>query len=123
VPVGVVAIAGLIWVFPRQLFNEPAAHHEALSFRSMKRIDFLGCILLLGFCLLLTTGLQQAAVGYSFGSAFVLPLLICAGPFLIAFLIWQWLVTTRYSFPEPVFPWRFCQSRARLGLILYVPTP
>lgn len=120
VPIGVVAMAGLAFIFPHQLFNEPAAKHGKLSFLSLKRVDFLGCLLLLGFCLLLTTGLQQAAVGYGFSSAFVLPLLVCTGPFLVTFLLWQWHVTTRRTSPEPVFPWRFCQRRARLGIILYV---
>ncbi|ORY07384.1 major facilitator superfamily domain-containing protein [Clohesyomyces aquaticus] len=122
VPIGVATILGTLFLFPRKLFNEPAARRsEELSFRQvMQRVDFLGCFLLLGTCLLLTTGLQQAAVGYEFTSKFVLPLLVCTAPFLVAFVVSQWFITTRRVYPEPVFPWRFCQRRARLGMMVII---
>jgi hypothetical protein len=121
VPVGVVALAAFAWLFPRPLWNEPAAKRSktfSLANHVFIRLDLLGAVLLLGACLLLTTGLEQAAMGYQWTSAFVLPLLIASGPFAIAFFGWQWFSTTRRSHPEPVFPWRFCQSRIRFGTIL-----
>jgi hypothetical protein len=121
VPIGATAVAILLWLFPRFLWNEPAAKtatQDSIRHALYKRLDILGTILLLGSCLLLTTGLQQAALGYSFRSAYVLPLLICAGPFCVAFFTWQWYLTTRRSLPEPVFPWRFCQDRIQFGTIL-----
>ena len=117
-PVGVLTIVVLLFVFPRRFFNEPAAQRGPLTPKLLKRVDFLGCFLLLGSCLFITTGLQQAAIGYSFNSAFVLPLLILTAPFVISFLGWQWWVTTRRTSPEPVFPWRFCQRPARLAIML-----
>ncbi|KAF2643899.1 MFS general substrate transporter [Massarina eburnea CBS 473.64] len=117
VPVGIITLVAFLLIFPNRLVKEPANQHGKLSIQFLKRIDFLGCILLLGTCLLLTTGLQQAALGYSFGSPFVLPLLICSGPFFVAFLISQWFVT-RQNTPEPVFPWRFCQSRVRTAVVV-----
>lgn len=121
-PLGVTIGAALLWTFPRHLAHEPAGKSHPVSFHSLTRVDFLGCALLLAACLLLTTGLQQAAIGYSFTSAYVLPLLVCSGPCVVAFLAWQWFVTTKTLriALEPVFPWRFCQSRVRLGMILYV---
>lgn len=120
VPVGVVAIAIIGWIFPAMLWAEPAAKKSVIGSvgqNLIKRLDILGTFLLLGTCLLLTTGLQQAAIGYSFTSAFVLPLLVCSGPFCLAFFVWQWFITTKRELPEPVFPWRFCQSRVRVGTI------
>lgn len=121
VPIGVWALLTLAWLFPRVLWNEAAAKRDmstSLIRHLFKRLDIIGTVLLLGTCLLLTTGLEQAAIGYSFLSAFVLPLLICAGPFCIAFFIWQWYITIRRSQQEPVFSWRFCQSRVCIGIIL-----
>jgi hypothetical protein len=119
VPIGVLVMALLLIVFPQRLSREPRNQRGEVTINIFARIDFLGCILLLGTCLLLTTGLQQAARGYDFDSAFVLPLLICSGPFLIAFLVSQWFITTHCSNPEPVFPWRFFQSPVRAAVILY----
>ncbi|OTB15832.1 hypothetical protein K445DRAFT_300593 [Daldinia sp. EC12] len=121
VPIGVIALAALAWLFPRPLWNEPVAKEVnlgSLGRRLLKHLDIIGAILLLGACLLLATGLQQASLGYSFDSAFVLPLLVLSGVFGVAFFTWQWYITTRRTQPQPVFPWRFCQSRIRMGIIL-----
>ena len=123
VPVGVASIAIIMWLFPHVLWSEPATKKSVVGSMTrnlIKRLDIVGTMLMLGTCLMLTTGLQQAALGYSFTSPFVLPLLICSGPFCLAFFIWQWFITTKRELPEPVFPWRFCQSRVRIGTIMYV---
>ncbi|KAF2791393.1 major facilitator superfamily MFS-1 [Melanomma pulvis-pyrius CBS 109.77] len=123
VPIIAVASALLLWSFPRRLFNEPAAQYVSetrrawLSPRQLRRIDVLGGALMLGLCLLLSTGLQQAALGLSWASAYVLPLLIVAGISIIGFLAWSWYVTNRRIWPEPIFPWRFIQNRVCLGMI------
>lgn len=91
-----------------------------MSSKSVRRIDFMGAILLLGACLLVSTGLQQAALGYAWTSAYVLPLVLMTVPFLFAFLAWEWHVTTRRVHPEPVFPWRLIRSRICMGMVLYV---
>lgn len=124
VPIGVAAGIGLFVALPPRLWNEPAAgisnggDRGAGYWSSLRRVDILGSLLMLGSCLFVSTGLQQAAVGYSWTSAVVLPLLVLAAPFTIGFFVWQWYVTTRRTFPEPVFPWRFCQSRIRIGMLL-----
>jgi hypothetical protein len=76
--------------------------------------------LMLGTLVLLATGLQQASLDYAWSSNKVLPLLVASAPFAIAFFTWQWYATQRRTNPEPVFPWRFCQSRIQLGMIMYV---
>jgi hypothetical protein len=78
---------------------------------------------MLGTLVLLATGLQQASLDYAWSSNKVLPLLVASAPFAIAFFTWQWYATQRCTNPEPVFPWRFCQSRIQLGMIMYVHPP
>ncbi|ORX97750.1 MFS multidrug transporter-like protein [Clohesyomyces aquaticus] len=123
-PVGALTILSLYAVFPRRLWNEPAANiagrtsQQTLSLQSLRRVDACGSLLLLGSCVLSATGLQQAATGDQWNSPAVLGLLVCTAPLIALFFIWQWYVTTRQSIIEPVFPWRFCQSRIRVGMII-----
>jgi hypothetical protein len=120
VPVGVLAGLALCFTLPRTAWNEPAAdpnQDRSLS-TSFRRLDFLGAILMLGAIVLLTTGLQQTAEGYAWDSPMVLGLVISFAPMVIAFFIWQWYATTRRTNPEPVFPWRLCQDRRRIGMIM-----
>jgi hypothetical protein len=121
VPVGLLTAVLLCFTLPRTLWNEPAAQrtHAVFSMQSLRQLDFLGATLMLGTLVLLATGLQQASLGYGWSSAKVLPLLVCSAPFAIAFFAWQWFATQRRTNPEPVFPWRFCQSRIQLGMIMY----
>jgi hypothetical protein len=125
VPVGLLTAVLLCFTLPSTLWNEPAAQrqHPVLSSLSLRRLDFLGATLMLGTLVLLATGLQQASLGYGWSSAQVLALLICSAPFVVAFFTWQWYATQRRTNPEPVFPWRFCQSRIQLGRIMYVDPP
>lgn len=123
VPIGVLSVALLVIFLPRKLPKEPAAslsskHWSGLSLRLLKKVDIAGALLLLGACLLLATALQLAARGASFAAPEVLALLIVSGAMWGAFSLWEWFVTTRRSNPEPVFPWRFFQSRVSMGMIL-----
>ncbi|KAI4611836.1 uncharacterized protein J4E87_010438 [Alternaria ethzedia] len=120
VPVGVLTAVSLCFTLPRTLFNEPAAQqtHPIFSKHSLSRLDFLGATLMLGTLVLLATGLQQASLNYAWSSNKVLPLLVVSAPFAVAFFTWQWYITQRRTNPEPVFPWRFCQSRIQLGMII-----
>jgi hypothetical protein len=120
VPVGVLTAISLCFTLPRTLFNELAAQqtHPIFSNHSLRRLDFLGATLMLGALVLLATGLQQASLDYPWSSNKVLPLLVASVPFAIAFFTWQWYATQRRTNPEPVFPWRFFQSRIQLGMIL-----
>ncbi|KAF2108387.1 major facilitator superfamily domain-containing protein [Lophiotrema nucula] len=119
VPAGVIAVSALLWMFPKTLWNEPAATRCLTSLSgALRRLDFVGSLLLLGSCVLLSTGLQKAALGHEWGSSLIMSLLILSAPFIAGFFLWSWYVTTRRTLPEPVFPWRFCQSRIRLGMMV-----
>jgi hypothetical protein len=105
---------------PNTLWNEPAALENKKLFAviSLKRLDIVGSLLMASVLVLLATGLQQAAQGYAWSSAMVLGMLITCAGLLVAFLTWQWYATTRRTNPEPVFPWRLCQDRRRIGMIM-----
>ncbi|KAF2729272.1 MFS multidrug transporter-like protein [Polyplosphaeria fusca] len=122
VPIGASMFVLLLLFFPKRLWNEPATaapkENKMLSSKSLRRVDVLGSALLLGGCILVATGLQQHILGYAWKSSMVLALLIFAAILLISFLTWQWFVTTKRTFPEPVFPWRFCQNRVSLGMCI-----
>jgi hypothetical protein len=122
VPVGVVASLALWLTLPKYAWNEPAAQvtEDRTLMASLRRLDILGALLMVGAIVLLTTGLQQAAQGYGWSSAMVLGLIVSSGPVVVAFFMWQWFATTRLTNPEPVFPWRLCQNRLRMGMIMYV---
>jgi hypothetical protein len=122
VPVGIVASLALLFTLPKYAWNEPAAQmtEDRTLMASLRRLDILGALLMVGAIVLLTTGLQQAAQGYRWSSAMVLGLIVSSGPVVVAFFMWQWFATTRLINPEPVFPWRLCQNRLRMGMIMQV---
>lgn len=90
-----------------------------ISKKSLNRVDFLGVALLLGASFLFVTPLEEAGIHFDWNSPFVITLLTFSGLLWIAFLAWEKRVTTASSVREPVFPWRFMQSRVRVGLILF----
>ena len=124
VPIGTAAFLILFLTFPTRLSNEACAANPkftfstVFSFKSLSKIDGVGFTFLLGFCVLLATGLQEAALGYAWTSGKVLALLLCALAFLVPFFAWSFYVTKKRNSPEPVFPWRFLQSRIRVGMLL-----
>lgn len=122
VPIGIITGLALWFTLPKALWNEPAAQSlgKTPMSASLRRLDVLGAILMVATIVLLTTGLQQAAQGYAWSSSVVLGLIISSAPACVAFFAWQWYATTRRTNPEPVFPWRLCQSRRRMGMIMYV---
>jgi uncharacterized iron-regulated membrane protein len=70
--------------------------------------------------LCLVAALEEAGIGYPWRSAFVITLLAISGILWVAFLLWERKVTLAATAREPVFPWRFVQSRVWLGMLLYV---
>ncbi|KUJ19543.1 MFS multidrug transporter-like protein [Mollisia scopiformis] len=124
IPTGVVSLLLLIFILPAKLPGQSELLRsrpdslDAPLLKTFQRIDFFGALLLLGASTLLVTAFQQAAVGVSFSSAKVVPLLVISGLMWIGFVIWQWFITTRRQNPEPVFPWRFLASRIVMGMTL-----
>jgi hypothetical protein len=122
--VGLVPFAISVILLPTRMPGQPlstlrpAGSNSVFSLKSLQRVDILGATLLLGACMFVVTALQQASEGASFSGALVLSLLILSGVFWIAFVTWQWFITTKRTYPEPVFPWRLFESRVYMGMIL-----
>jgi len=87
-----------------------------------ERIDFLGCFLLLGASVFLVAAVENAGLRHLWKSILVSPMLVISGVLWIMFLLWEWKVARDNGVMEPVFPWRFLQSRLSFGLMLYVST-
>lgn len=116
------AIAVLMFTFPS---NFPAldAHQSrsmfhSFSLKSLGQVDFLGTALLLGASIFVVTGLQQVEFEGEWASATTIALLACSGPLYVVFLLWERRITSNDSRTEPVFPWRFAQSRLWIGIIM-----
>lgn len=93
---------------------------RVFSLETLKRLDFLGAALLLVATLLLVTALEEAGIRFPWKSPFVIILLTVSGLLWIVFLGWERRVTRAANMQEPVFPWRFVQSRIWVGMLLYV---
>lgn len=101
-----------------QATYDPMTWLQTFSKAQFRRVDFLGTGLLLSATILLVAPLEEADVTYAWDSAFVIVLLIVSGISWIGFLFWSRKVTRGSGAREPVFPWRFMQSRVRIGLLL-----
>lgn len=89
---------------------------------SIKRLDLSGGLLLLLAMTLHITALEHAANLYSWRSAKVLAPLVISVSLWVGSFTSQWYGTTADSQNEMVFPWRFCQNRIFIGLLLYLVT-
>ncbi|KAK8119738.1 efflux pump antibiotic resistance protein [Apiospora kogelbergensis] len=85
---------------------------------SIKAFDFVGSFLTLAGIGLLITGLEEAASDLAWVSSRVLGPLCASGVAWVLFLLSQWRASRPDSGIQPVFPWRFCQNRAIMGLFI-----
>jgi hypothetical protein len=84
----------------------------------IKKIDFLGAFLLLGASVLLVAAFENAGLRHPWKSALVAAMLAVSGVLWICFFLQEWKITRDEGVREPVFPWRFIQSRVTLGMLL-----
>jgi hypothetical protein len=91
---------------------------DNLSRKAIKRVDFVGATLLLSATIFIVTVLEETGFDYKWKSPFAIVLLIASIFSWVLFIVWSWKVTTTDGVVEPVFPWRFMQSRVAIGLIL-----
>ena len=75
--------------------------------------------MLLGATVLFVAALENAGSRFPWRSAYVISLLVISGILWIAFFVWERRVTLAATIKEPVFPWRFVQSRVWVGMLLY----
>ena len=88
--------------------------------QSLQRLDVIGASLLLIATVFLVAALEEAGLRSPWKSPFVISLLVISGLGWIIFLFWERRVTLRSGIQEPIFPWRFIQSRVWMGMLLCV---
>ena len=124
VPAGAVAMVLLLLALPSQFPYQgghpqnPWKGQKLLSLVSLRRVDFIGAILLLSATVLLVCALEEAGIAYQWSSALVITFLVIAGLLWILFPFWERYVTNSATKQEPVFPWRFMKSRVIIGMLL-----
>lgn len=89
-----------------------------VSKTNLARVDFLGTTLLLLATILLVVVLEETGNEFEWSSAFAIVVLIASLISWTLFLLWSRRVTKIDGVREPVFPWRFMQSRICIGLIV-----
>ncbi|KAI1171984.1 putative efflux pump antibiotic resistance protein [Nemania sp. FL0916] len=120
-PPSVIAIAliffALPWNFPFQGTRGSNTRQKSPK-TPLKRVDFLGCFLLLAATVLLTAGLQEAGNQFPWKSAFVITVLSASALLWGALILWERRVTLKDDVREPVLPWRFLTDRVIAGILL-----
>ncbi|KAG9238583.1 MFS multidrug transporter-like protein [Amylocarpus encephaloides] len=124
VPMGIATLIALLISMPAGFPHLGSTSKADLAFRnifspaSFLRIDAFGTVLFLGTSLLFVTSLLETSTRFSWKSPVTISLLVISGVFLLVFLIWERYITIGPSKQEPIFPWRFVQNRAWMGMTL-----
>ena len=85
---------------------------------AVKRVDFLGALLLLAASILFISALEEGGTEYSWTSSVVLSLLSLSVVLWIVFLYWERHLGSRQSAQEPVLPWQLLNDRFVIGFLL-----
>lgn len=126
VPSGLVAVASLLMSLPNAFpyHHQPSPNRQKviniLTMKTLRKVDFAGSTLLLTATILLVAALAEAGTRYSWRSPFVIILLVVSGLLWLGFLAWERHVTRAEPSTErePVFPFRFVESRVWVGMML-----
>jgi len=95
-----VCAGSLLWRFPIHYFatRRSSCPASTVSFYSpimFRRLDFIGCFLLLGSSALLVSCLEEAGLQYRWSSTLVIVLLVLCAVLWLAFAAWEWFITKR----------------------------
>ncbi|KAL8746695.1 MAG: hypothetical protein Q9190_001319 [Brigantiaea leucoxantha] len=85
---------------------------------ALRKVDFLGTILLLAASVLLVSALEEGGTEYPWKSAAVLSTFCISVVLWILFLAWEKFASGQYSTQEPVLPWRLLINRITMGFLL-----
>ncbi|RWA10729.1 hypothetical protein EKO27_g4367 [Xylaria grammica] len=118
VPTGAAAILCVLLSVPNDYPYQGLGVEKSKPKPKLSSIDFTGAFLMLLGLALLITGLNEAASTLVWVSGTVLAPIIVSAFAWAAFLICQWWYVHSGSSIQSVFPWRFCQSRLVMGIIL-----
>lgn len=127
IPLGVIALAIIVLIlpikFPYHGSTLPATATLPNSLRSfLKKIDYVGAILLLAATFIIVTPFLEVSIDYAWSSATIIVLLVFGGLLWPGFLLWEWIVsrTKRLGHLEPFFPFHFVHNRLYMGIVMYV---
>lgn len=85
----------------------------------IKRVDIIGACIMIAAITLIITAFEQVSNFVPWVSAKVLAPLLISILAMVVFLVYERSITLQSTeHPEPVFPWRFCQSRVMMGLLM-----
>ena len=102
---------------PQSIYN-PLTMSQRFSKKQILRVDWFGTFFLLSASILLVVVLEQTEIQYEWRSPFAIVVLIISALSWIGFLAWSRRITLLAGRCEPVFPWRFMQSRVCVGLLV-----
>jgi hypothetical protein len=118
VPFGTLAIGLTVFAYAEPHHErEQSSGSAVLTWKSMRRLDFLGAVLLLGASMMLVSALLEASIQLGWSASETISLLVFAGCSWIGFFVWERLVTKRTR-PEPIFPWTFFSNTAFVGMLM-----
>jgi hypothetical protein len=123
---GTITIVLLVFLLPKnyphhnlpESVYKPRTIRESFARKQFGRVDFLGTGLLLCASILIDVALQETGLDYNWSSAFIIIVLTISIVSWVLFFVWSWRITSLEGTREPVFPWRFMQSRACVGLLV-----
>ncbi|KAF2752776.1 MFS general substrate transporter [Pseudovirgaria hyperparasitica] len=126
VPLGVVTFLMLSFAAPSKLTQEPASRrrsdipdgHSKGRTSALRTLDVIGVVTVLGSSILITAALQQAAKGIPFRSAQVIALIVVGGLLSLAFVLWQWLLSSNSRTVSPLLSWEILTNRIFLGMLV-----
>lgn len=87
VPVGGIAIAGLLFLLP---VSRPTDKLEGTFLEKINKFDPVGIFLVTPGLICLLLALQWGGVTYAWNSSMVIALLVMGAVLLVAFALWQW---------------------------------
>lgn len=119
VPLGVVSGILLLFSVPADFPNQ--GRMATRERPHLGNIDLIGAFLMLAAVALIVSGFDEAAsrLSWTTGEALA-PLCASAGAWIAFFTSQYWHAKRPQSLVQPVSPWRFCQSRVIMGLIMFV---
>lgn len=90
-----------------------------LSWGSIRRMDFIGALILLAATLPLITALNEVYVQFRWSDGITVILLAISGVSWYAFLAWEHAMTREGPGPEPIFPSRFLNHANWMGMLMW----
>lgn len=109
----------LILIFITLPSKFPHSQKPSFNVQSIRRVDYLGTLLLLAASILLVSALELGDTERSWRRSLVLSLFILSISLWICFAVWERYQGRRETAQESVFPWRLATSRFSVATLLY----